>query len=301
MIIDDFINNKQSLCSALKFQSIDGKSKGNEYLLLNNGVIELLVDVTHGFDIAWFRYKGELLSLILNNGFNSSNEDFHYRFEGGFLYTCGLDGIGQKENLPLHGHYHLTPARIINIQEGEHLIVKAEIEFTQFFGQNILIERTITTSYNSSSIKIEDEIQNQLNKDVPYCMLYHFNFGYPFIDETCEIRIDSLNVSARNDFSKRDIKVWNSYKDGIKNEEQVYFHSQNTNHIEIINHKSNKKIILDYTGKDLTKLIEWKCQVYKNYALGIEPSTSFLDNLYQDAYLKPKEKITNSFIFKISE
>jgi hypothetical protein len=45
------------------------------------------------------------------------------------------------------------------------------------------LKRTISGTLGQPSIQIHDEVINRANTLAPHMLLYHFNFGWPFIDE----------------------------------------------------------------------------------------------------------------------
>ena len=62
-------------------------------ILVQNGALELLFNKDNALDIVWAKYKGVNLSFLSKNGLNDGARDFVGNFEGGFLYTCGMDNV----------------------------------------------------------------------------------------------------------------------------------------------------------------------------------------------------------------
>ena len=61
-------------------------------------------------------------------------------------------------------------------ENGEYkILVSGEMREAQIFGENLVLRRTIETTYGSREIVFTDEIENQGFEDQPLCFLYHCN------------------------------------------------------------------------------------------------------------------------------
>ena len=107
------INNVEQLCSVRKLEFIDGKEKGRQILLVNNGVLSFIVLLDKCMDIYEFRHKGMNLTYISKGGLVGNEGDFIDTFPGGLIYTCGLEVVGNRT--PMHGSIHNKMASITNI------------------------------------------------------------------------------------------------------------------------------------------------------------------------------------------
>lgn len=269
-----------------------------------NGVLECLISLDNGLDILSLKYKGKNISFLSKNGINSNKDEFQYRFEGGMLYTCGLDNISNcVNNLPLHGHYHLLKAKLIQKEvNSNQIIIKAITSFSQLFNQNLKLERTYIFNYLESKFYISDRLINCDSVTSPYCLLYHFNFGYPFLDENINIKFDSDNIISKDDYSKQFINEYDKFKKP-KDEclEQVLYCMNNLGNAYIINTKQNLKIHLKYDYNILPILAIWKSYKSYDYALGIEPTTTKMGDQFKYNYLKPNENVLINFELSIDE
>ena len=68
--------------------------------------------------------------------------------------------------------------------------------------------------------------------------------------------------------------------------------------IALINNKLNKKATLKYSGDTLPCFIEWKSMASGDYALGLEPTTTLLDDNFEYDTIDAGEKI--DFFIEIS-
>ena len=67
--MDKRIGNVKQACSIYHLESKDPKGMGQELLLLNNGVLTLLVNLSHCGDIHQLWHKGNNVSFLTKNVF----------------------------------------------------------------------------------------------------------------------------------------------------------------------------------------------------------------------------------------
>ena len=147
------------------------------------------------FDLS---YKGMNLSFQSKNGlisgasFESAPNSFCDEWPGGMLATCGLDNVGEGYDdgaiYPTHGRIASIPADHFGTTagwEGEDYVLRAagQMQQTRLFGRNLLLERTVQTTLYSSALTITDRLTNREPEDEPFMLLYHFNFGYPLLND----------------------------------------------------------------------------------------------------------------------
>ena len=74
-------------------------------------------------------------------------------------------------------------------------------------------------------------------------------------------------------------------------EECCYFLKLNTSEVSLVNEKLGKKLTVSYSGDTLPHFVEWKSMASGDYALGLEPCTTELDDRFTYRTIKPAEKI----------
>ena len=67
------------------------------------------------------------------------------------------------------------------------------------------------------------------------------------------------------------------------------------------NEKLRKAFTLEWTGETLPYFVEWKSMAAGDYALGLEPATTELDNRFQYRILKAGEKIRFNLVMRIKK
>lgn len=309
------VGNPEQLISIRESVMTDGKARGSRVITVQNGKFSFTLLPDRGFDVADLRYKGMNLSFMTKNGIVSPSiahtdaVGFVSSFTGGFLYTCGLDNIGGPENgKVLHGSQTMVPASCITIDkhwEGDEYVAKISglLENTALFGQNIAIKRTYTIKYESNDIVLTDEIENRGFLDSEYLMLYHFNLGYPLIDEGAEVVLDSeLTIPRTKEAEERmgDMYEVNAPVDVIP--EFVYTHKlRGVNPTaKLINKKLGISASLTFNSDNLPWFSQWKSLASGDYALGLEPCTATLDGK-EPKRIKAGEKIVNRIVFNVEE
>ena len=262
---------------------IDGK----KCVLVRNGVLELLFNADNALDIVFANFKGINLSFLSKNGLNDGSRDFAGNFEGGFLYTCGTDNVSScVKGKPVHGSIHYRKAQNLNFYvSGEDVFVCGEVHERALFGKNLALKRRYRVSENSLSIN--DTVVNEGYTAAEYALLYHINYGYPFLDEGLVIDIPARKsepLTAIAEEKRAEAFVVTAPVDG--GEENVYYHTLEKGEIRLVNTRKKAAVIMRYDTEDFPVTLEWKSMVSGDYALGIEPTFTRFDSFAPRA-LKP--------------
>lgn len=161
-------------------------------------VIDRAMDIADAFynqhSLAWLSHLG----IQAPQPFSNKGIDWIKTFGGGLFVTCGLDHVGGPESdeygeRGLHGSVSNMPAEIVSIIQPDPLFNKMEmsitgiIKQTQPLGNQFELKRTISATLGQATIRIHDEVINRGNMPAPHMLLYHFNFGFPLVDEGTEI------------------------------------------------------------------------------------------------------------------
>lgn len=274
---------------------------GLKVIELYNESMHVLLNESKCLDIMQVFYKGVNVSYISKNGFNNNNHlPFEERYEGGTLYTSGLEMVGSMEGYPTHGTVHTRPMNIEKSYiEGNRLIVVGTNRNSAIFSKNLVLKRTIVLEGNS--IHLTDELSNESYKDENYALLYHINMGYPLLDDGAKIEGDFKSVKPRTKFAEENIKTHKLITKPFDNQdEMVYYIDNNSNYASLINEKINMKYTITYSKDTLPNLVEWKCMQSGEYALGLEPTTTYFDKDFKYKTIKPNEVVTFSVSITIN-
>lgn len=294
----------------------EGPTEGLRGYQVKNGPLQYTVAADKCLDIAELSYKGVNISFLAKNGLTSGEYSRAYAYSdksvmGGMLFTCGPDNVGpgdKERQLPVHGSLRFTSshnrqASCFWDEDGKyHMTVSGVMESYGLFEGHIRLERTVETVYGSSKIVITDRFKNAGYVKEPLMLLYHCNFGYPFLDTNCELHFDSERVVLRE---KMDVETELAY-DRIDEPtdggvEDVFFHEACGDEdafvtVSVYNPALDIRANVTYNKKELPRLIQWKSMVSGDYALGIEPANCLVfGRAYEEAqgtlqYLEPGEE-----------
>ena len=287
-------NHKLQKAYIRRYTLTDGKENGIKVVELDNGFLRVLLNESKALDIMQLFHNGTNISFVSKNGFSSKDTSFLTRFEGGMLYTCGLDNLGDRAGFEPHGIFHVNPAKIISLIEGETALqVVAEVETTSIFGENLLFRRNITLPVDEEKLLIYDTLINRGTKTENYCLLYHVNLGYPMLDEGVKIIADIESIAPRTPYAEKKMTNYNVFEAPIDNEEETcYFITTKNDSIAVENQKLKKRFTLKYSKDTLPCVVQWNSPATQDYALGIEPATCFLDNEFKYKTLEANKSIS---------
>ena len=297
------INSLSQIASIRRYTITEGSAKGLDFIDIDNGNIRFLLNVSKALDITQLYHKGVNMSFLSKNSLTKRELAFGNRFEGGMLYTCGFDNFGGCDGYETHGTFHNTPAEIVRAEcTDSEIVVEANIRNAELFGRNLLIRRKITTKVGSNKIDLCDELINESYRDEEYCVLYHFNVGYPMLDNGGKVIADVSEIKARNDWANENIKTALLIEDDVPNKQETcYFIKLNSPKITYVNEKLNKELTLSYTMDTLPCFTLWKSMASGDYALGLEPCTSELDDNFERKIVKAGESVKFELSLCINE
>jgi hypothetical protein len=289
-------------------QSTEGKASGVEEIQVRTGAgLAYSVLPSRGLDIGLAEFAGMPLCWLSPNGeahpayFDDRDLGWLRTAVGGLLMTCGLTQAGSPgeengEHLGLHGRLHHTPARQV-CAEGEwegdeyRMTVRGLLEETCIFGTHLSLRRTITSWLGINKIKIQDKVENLGFEAAPHMLLYHFNFGFPLLDEDTEITFPSRKVTPREpDLSMQGLDRWQTPQIAYK--ERVYYHEDLTvdsagraearirnPHFPLPGGCAGRPISvrLAWETRNLPILVQWKMSGEGTHVLGIEPANCHVE------------------------
>jgi hypothetical protein len=252
-----------------------------------------LINVNKICDIMQLYHKGQNMSFVSKNGFTNREIPFLRRFEGGMLYTCGLEDLGGRPGFELHGTLHNNPAQILRAECNEDgIVVEALIHDTALVGKNLAIKRRITSAIGGDSVTVHDTLINEGYRDEDYCILYHVNMGYPMLDDGARIVGDIAKSDPRSEWANQHRATSQQIGMPVANrEETCYFLTLNKPEISLVNDKIGKTLTITYSAETLPHMVEWKNTASGEYVLGLEPCTTELDDRFTYRTIKAQESV----------
>ena len=303
-----YLGNISHVSGVEELEIKNGKSRGDKiYRVFNGNGLEFDLMPDKALDIGKLSYKGINIAFISKNGMSSAAyqnpilNEFDYYFSGGMLWTCGLKNTG-PDYVDENGFYQHAHGRIgtnpcenscaRSYWENDDYIIQAggTIRESRLGAHNLVLNREIKTSLKRNEIEINDVVENHEPADAEYLILYHFNFGFPFLSEAIEMKFPESGtaIKPRTDEATAGLSEWNVFhKPEDDFFEHVFFHkpdADNEGYCEV--RLENKKIgigaYLRYKNENLPILTQWKTIRSGEYALGIEPGNSYISGMVNE-------------------
>lgn len=290
-----YIGHPLQLSGVEEYRLLGGKGDGMHLLRVRNGLgIDMTISADRCSDISELYFDGCRMNYTSPCGYvgpqyyQEGNDGFGFlkSFNCGMITTCGLQNIGvpnEDNGKPygLHGTIGNMPADHIYYETLEDVIrIHATMRDQLIFGAKLTLTRTISVSLTENIITIEDQVSNEGSTEEPVMLLYHINVGYPLLDETTTLEINSSDVLPRDAHAAKDLDTWNKMLEPTPNfQEQCYYHkfSESVGKVTVSNANIQKGLELSFDTSAFPEFVEWKMMGEKDYVLGIEPCTNELD------------------------
>ena len=287
--------------SVTKTRLKGGLSDGVDIIEVNNGRFSFTVVPTRGMNL-WhgscdgcFVGWNSPVKQIVNPAFVNLDENGGLGFLKGMnecLVHCGLNstgvpGVDNGAHLTLHGKIANLPAKYVEVQivEGDAVEIKiiGIIDESRIFSQQMSLKSCYSTKVGEAKVSLHDEVTNFGDLPAEMQMLYHCNFGEPFLEKGAKALIPTKKVVPRDDFAATCVKKWDVY-DGYTPgyTEQCMFHEvyadKNGDSLAMLKNKAgDKAAIVRFNKKQLPVFTQWKRPAGKNegYVTGLEPAINF--------------------------
>lgn len=300
-----YVGNMAQISEIREMTIETGRARGMRLYQIQTGnglEFDLLPD--KALDIARLTYKGININWKAKMGFASGihsypvqNEFDHY-FSGGMLMTAGLKNTG-PDYTDSTGHFQMLHGRIgqTPCEQSWHRAYFTNDDYVLEAGgitrdamlcsHDLTLTRTVRTSLHKAELEIEDILENHEPTATDYVILYHFNFGYPFLSPSVKIDIPvgEKPVQPRSEWAEKGLANWQCFEEPEDiYEEQCYFHHPPANadgncQVQLTNPDLGLRVTMRYENTNLPVLTEWKSIQAGEYVLGIEPGNSYLSGL----------------------
>jgi hypothetical protein len=209
-------------------------------------------------------------------------------FGGGLVTTCGLDHFGppdpEGEGYGLHGRASHLPAENLRVRQewrGDEYVLEVEGETRQarLFGENLRLERRVSTRLGATSLLLEDRVTNEGFRPAPLAFLYHCNFGFPVVSPESELLVRDNSVRPRDEAARAGLADHLRFGPPVPGfAEQVFFHepragSRGLAAAAIVNRALGFGAFVRWRAAELPVLAHWKMTGEGEYVCGLEPST----------------------------
>lgn len=294
-----YVGDISQLFGIREYTLSGGKAKGIKAFDVRNGSgMEFTVLADRCLDIAGLSFNGTNCSYISKTGlvapeyYNENDIGFLRSFFSGFLTTCGLRNVGvpcvdNDESFPLHGRISNTPAEEVCastdwIDDVPVLTIRGKIREARLFGENMVLARKIICKYGENKITIQNSIENLGFKKEALMLLFHFNMGYPLLDENANLVSPTSELTPRDAEAEKGKATYNFCQPPTSEySEQVFYHnlksdSQNKTSVALINNTLELGVAIHFNKKQLFNFTQWKQMGESEYVMGMEPGNCYV-------------------------
>ena len=294
------VGHISQLAEARATQMLTGRGGGSKAVAVKTGgALEFTVLPDKCMDIFDVRYKGVNLGFVAKAGVTAPQYfaplgEFHHYFQGGLLDTCGLRNAGaggedMGEQHTLHGRIGNIAADNFAVEAAWHgddyrIALSGEMREARLFGENLVLRRRIETSLGEKRIRVLDEVHNEACFSEDLMLLYHINFGFPFLGPDLQLLLPRGAASRPRDEvaakGTAQCRGFHGPQDGYA--EQCFYHDMPADEegntcVLLRNHALDLAVALRYNVRRLPVTTEWKCMASGDYALGIEPANCHVE------------------------
>lgn len=288
------------IARARRCELSDGRGGGLKAVeVVTGGGLEFTVLQDKCLDVFDLRFKGINLGFIAKAGatspqyFNPHGEFTHF-FQGGMLATCGLRNAGaggedRGEQHPLHGRIGSTPAENVGVSAGwegdEYLMsVSGEMREAALFAENLVLRRRIETRLGARGFRLVDRADNETCRAEDLMLLYHINFGFPFLGPGLRLLLPKgVRTRARDEEAAKGIGMHRTFEaplDGYG--EQCFYHEMTAlpggeTCALLRNSELDLAVAIQYNVNQMPVTTQWKSMASGDYALGIEPANCHVE------------------------
>jgi len=287
-----------------------GVQEGVDVMEVNNGRLSFTIVPTRGMGI--WKGKFERCFLGWTSPVKAPVHPRHIRLEDrgglGFLdgmnewvFRCGLESNGapgedmivdnmgneKRANLTLHGKIANIPADRVEVRIGldppHNLSVIGTVCERSMFGANLCMNTNITTALGSNQLSVEDIIENRRSISWEMQLLYHCNYGEPFLERGSRLIAPVRSVAPRDTRAADGVQNWNVFsgpEPGFV--EQVYFcdllwDKEGRTKVMLMNGDGDNAVTVSFSRDELPYFTLWKNTVdtKDGYVAGLEPATNY--------------------------
>ena len=275
-------------------EAADGPGRGCRIFQAWTGTglyFEVLAD--RALDVGVCRFKGVPLSWIFPIGevhpayYEAEGLGWLRSFQGGLFVTCGLDHFGGPFDYPdgpgvVHGRISNLPARAVGYRtywSGDDYVleVSGAVRQARLYGENLLLERRISTRLGSNAIRIEDVVTNDAFARQRHLMCYHFNIGYPLVSEESRLHLETEETIPHDANAEAAFAAWRAIQPPTPGwQQQNFWHSPVAGpdglvRIELENPRLGLGLRWTYEKASLPHFLQWKQMGEGAYLMGLEP------------------------------
>ncbi len=286
-----------------------GLSDGVDIIEVDNGAFSFTLLPTRGMGLWRGAYRGTFVGWQapvpgpVNPCFVNALDQGGLGWLKGFdecIVRCGLNSNGppctdvvpdnngnpSKVQLTLHGRIANLPAHHVEIQvvagPPMELVVTGVVDESMLFCPELRLVTRVSTVVGSNRVTFRDEVINRREVPDEVQLLYHCNFGMPFLDAGARLVTPSVEVAPRDARAAEGIAGYDTYLGPTPGYvEQCYWHDlaagpDGRTVAMLRNAAGDRGVVLRFAKAHLPCFTQWKCTVgeREGYVTGMEPATN---------------------------
>lgn len=295
--------------SVVKRRLRGGKRDGVDAVEVNNGSLAFTVLPTRGMGIWRGCYRGKSLGWNaplrgpVHPQWVNLNDRGGIGWLAGFdewLCRCGLafngppgedvwtdaSGSEHREQITLHGRIANLPAEYVELSVDEStgtIAVTGRVQEGFLFGGRLQLTCTIETAVGSNRLTIRDRIDNLSDTSAEIELLYHLNFGPPFLEAGGQVAVPIREMSPLTQKAAVAIDSWNRYRapePGFAEEVFCFFPAADAegNTLAVLeNADGSLAAAVRFNTRQLPCFTVWKntAGLDEGFVTGLEPAINF--------------------------
>ncbi len=287
-----------------------GLSDGVEVIDVDNGQFSFTVLPTRGMGIWRGRYRSHDVGWQspvtgpVHPGFVNTQDRGGLGWLTGFdelIVRCGLDsngapatdvvpnnmGIPSEVGLTLHGRIANLPAHRVEVRvssgDPPTITILGVVDEAALFYPGFRLGTAISTVCGSHAIAIKDSVTNLQATAAEFELLYHCNFGPPFLRQGSRLELPARLVAPRDARAVEGIDTYDEYQGPTAGfVEQAYWYeplalTDGTTLALLRNANADRGVVVRYNTQQLPCFTQWKntAAVSDGYVTGLEPGTDY--------------------------
>jgi hypothetical protein len=257
----------------------DGNRIGWDSPITDGPVHPALVNLASAGGLGWLDGFDELLARC---GLENNGAPFEVK-------TKKPDGSESNTSYGLHGKIANIPASYVAVHIGaeapHEIVVEGHVDESRLFGPQIRMITRMSTVPGSNRLVVRDEFVNLKEQPVEMQILYHWNFGLPFLDPGARFIAPFESVTPRDLHAVGGLAHHSEYSAPERGfAEQVYYYellgaseSDGRTMAMLRNHAGDKGVVLRFRTDELPAFTLWKNTggLRDGYVTGLEPGTNY--------------------------
>lgn len=280
-----------------------GRRAGVDLIEVDNGALAFSIVPTRGMGLWRGCYRDRVLGWRSPVTDGPVNPSFVNLMNWGglgwlegfdeLLARCGLENNGAPyteggATFGLHGKIANIPAHYVAVHVAEGpdgtISVEGHVDESKLFSTQVRMVTTISTRPGSNALTVRDEFRNLGNSAQEIQILYHWNFGKPFLEEGARFTAPARAVVPRNARAVEGLDGFERYQapePGFA--EQVYFFEllgagKGDRTLAMLRDRAGETaVVLRFDRSQLPAFTLWKNTggLESGYVTGLEPGTNY--------------------------